>query len=178
MTTDPRSRVFHFLVPCIAVLAVCTGALALTNNLLAGGTIAHSQLFDGPATILMAQIILNPGDTIPWHYHPGRAYVIIKSGVITEDQGCGDIVQYGAGEAFEETTQSVHQVTNLGTTPAELYVTVIVPFGSPTTISTGGPLCGPPTDANQCKGNGWATFNHPRSFSNQGDCMQYVQTGK
>jgi hypothetical protein len=37
---------------------------------------------------------------------------------------------------------------------------------------------GPPTDANQCKNNGWASFNFPRTFKNQGDCIQYVNTGK
>jgi len=79
----------------------------------------------------MAQILLNPGDTIPWHYHPGRAYVIVKNGTVTEESGCGGTEEHSAGSAFEETTQSVHQVRNLGTTPAELFVTVIVPLGSP-----------------------------------------------
>jgi parallel beta-helix repeat protein len=40
------------------------------------------------------------------------------------------------------------------------------------------PPIGPPTTANQCKNNGWQTFNTPRSFKNQGDCIQYVNTGK
>jgi quercetin dioxygenase-like cupin family protein len=178
MTINRRSTQFTLVVLCCAVLMVCGAAFALTNNLLAGGTIASSELFNGPATIRMAQIIMNPGDTIPWHYHPGRAYVVVKSGTVTEDLGCGGSEQHSAGDAFEETTQSVHQVRNLGTTQAELYVTVIVPLGSPTTISTGGPLCGPPTSQNQCTNDGWTRFNHPRTFSNQGDCIQYVLTGK
>jgi len=37
---------------------------------------------------------------------------------------------------------------------------------------------GPPTTANQCKNGGWANYNVPRSFKNQGDCMQFVNTGK
>ncbi|MBD0369865.1 MAG: hypothetical protein ICV60_03360 [Pyrinomonadaceae bacterium] len=40
------------------------------------------------------------------------------------------------------------------------------------------PQIGPPTDANQCKNNGWKTYNTPRAFKNQGDCIQYVNTGK
>ncbi len=40
------------------------------------------------------------------------------------------------------------------------------------------PPVGPPTTANQCKNNGWQTFNTPRTFKNQGDCIQYVNTGK
>ena len=37
---------------------------------------------------------------------------------------------------------------------------------------------GPPTDKDQCKKDGWKTFNLPRDFKNQGDCIQYVNTGK
>jgi hypothetical protein len=37
---------------------------------------------------------------------------------------------------------------------------------------------GPPTDASQCKDGGWQTFNSPRTFKNQGDCMQFVNAGK
>jgi hypothetical protein len=35
-----------------------------------------------------------------------------------------------------------------------------------------------PTSKDQCKGNGWASFVTPRSFKNQGDCVQYFNTGK
>src|SRR5215813_14296428 len=41
-----------------------------------------------------------------------------------------------------------------------------------------GPLCGPPTSTDQCKDTGWMNFNHPRGFTDQGDCLQYVLTGK
>lgn len=34
----------------------------------------------------------------------------------------------------------------------------------------------PPTDKDQCKKNGWKSFNNP-SFKNQGDCVSYVATG-
>jgi hypothetical protein len=54
---------------------------------------------------------------------------------------------------------------------------------SPFLASTFGTPCapppiGPPTNANQCKNDGWKTFNTPRTFKNQGDCIQYVNTGK
>ncbi len=39
------------------------------------------------------------------------------------------------------------------------------------------PDTAPPTSADQCKNGGWATFNNP-SFKNQGQCIQYVNTGK
>ena len=37
---------------------------------------------------------------------------------------------------------------------------------------------GPPTNKDQCKNGGWQLFNSPRMFKNQGDCIQYVNTGK
>ena len=37
---------------------------------------------------------------------------------------------------------------------------------------------GPPTNHDQCKNNGWKLFNVPRKFKNQGDCIQFVNTGK
>ena len=40
------------------------------------------------------------------------------------------------------------------------------------------PPVGPPTNKDQCKDGGWQTFNTPRNFKNQGDCIQYVNTGK
>ena len=38
-------------------------------------------------------------------------------------------------------------------------------------------LVGPPDSKDQCKNNGWKLFNNP-AFKNQGDCIQYVNTGK
>jgi CSLREA domain-containing protein len=37
---------------------------------------------------------------------------------------------------------------------------------------------GPPRDKEQCKNNGWERFNVPRTFRNQGDCIQFVNTGR
>ncbi len=37
---------------------------------------------------------------------------------------------------------------------------------------------GPPQDKEQCKNGGWMRFNFPRTFKNQGDCIQFVNTGK
>ena len=34
------------------------------------------------------------------------------------------------------------------------------------------------TTVGECVNEGWRNFNHPRSFTSQGDCEQYVITGK
>jgi endonuclease G len=40
------------------------------------------------------------------------------------------------------------------------------------------PVTGPPSNKEQCKSGGWQRFDAPRLFKNQGDCIQYVNTGK
>lgn len=46
------------------------------------------------------------------------------------------------------------------------------------TLISGASPVGPPTNADQCKKDGWKTFNTPRVFKNQGDCIQFVNTGR
>jgi len=41
-----------------------------------------------------------------------------------------------------------------------------------------GLMVGPPTSKDQCKNGGWQAFNVPGAFKNQGDCIQFVNTGK
>ena len=41
-------------------------------------------------------------------------------------------------------------------------------------LASGPILVGPPTSKDQCKNNGWETFNNP-SFRNQGACVSYVE---
>jgi hypothetical protein len=40
------------------------------------------------------------------------------------------------------------------------------------------PATGPPKNKDQCKNNGWMRFDVPRKFKNQGDCIQFFNTGK
>ena len=37
---------------------------------------------------------------------------------------------------------------------------------------------GPPANKDACKSEGWRAFNTPRRFKNQGDCIQFVNTGR
>lgn len=171
----------HKLTLTVTLAIIALGAVtayALTAVNLAEGTMSFSQLFNGPADVAMRDTTMQPGEATAWHYHPGKAYVIVKSGTVTELTGCGGTETFTAGQAFEEPIPRVHQLKNTGTLPAEFLFTVIVPSGQPRTISVPGPLCGPPTNMDQCKDNGWLNFNFPRSFENQGDCVSFVETGK
>jgi len=39
------------------------------------------------------------------------------------------------------------------------------------------PQTGPPRNKEQCKNGGWMRFDAPRRFNNQGNCIQFVNTG-
>lgn len=163
----------------ITVYSGTTQTIYSETITIAVGTIAHSELFDGPATVTVRQLTIFPGEILAWHYHPGRNYNVIKSGTLTVEDGCGGEEAFTAGQAFEDVAGRIHRAKNLGTVDVVVINTFIVPQGSPTTINTPGNqrLCGPPTNVDECKNGGWMNFTHPRTFSNKGDCVQYVRTG-
>ncbi|HEX3095558.1 MAG TPA: hypothetical protein VHQ20_00375 [Patescibacteria group bacterium] len=66
------------------------------------------------------------------------------------------------------TTATAPQLTGL---TADAYI-IVVNHKCSTPV-----LVGPPTDMNQCKDNGWKTFNNP-TFKNQGDCVSFVVSKK
>ena len=168
------------LVVAISLGAVLLGvtAYAAVTFVLAVGTIPHSELFDGPATVTVRTLTIAPGEELAWHYHPGYAFNVVKSGTLTVEDGCGGEETLTPGQAFEEMDGRVHRAKNLSTTEeVEVYNTFIVPKGRPTTVNipNNERRCGPPRSVNECRDGGWMNFTHPRSFSNQRDCIQYVR---
>ena len=162
----------------VGVLLIGVTAYAAVTVLLAVGTIPQSALFDGPATVTVRTLTIKPGEVLAWHYHPGYAFNVVKSGTLTVEDGCGGEETLTPGQAFEEMDGSVHRAKNLSATEdVVVYNTFIVPQGRPTTVNIPGNerRCGPPRDVNECKDGGWVNFSHPLSFSDQGDCVQYVR---
>lgn len=171
----------------LAVALLAINAYSGTNQTISSetspiaiGNILNSELFDGPATVTVRQLKILPGEVLAWHYHPGRAYNVIKSGTLTVEDGCGGEEVLHAGDAFEEVSGRVHRAKNLGTEDLVIINTFIVPQGSPTTVNTPNNqrLCGPPESVEECKNGGWMNFSHPRAFTSRGDCTQFVRTGK
>jgi len=123
------------LVAALGAILLGITAYSAVSNILAVGTIPHSELFDGPATVTVRQFLIAAGETLPWHYHPGRAYNVIKRGTLTVEDGCGQLESFAAGAAFEETEFHVHRAMNLGTEEVEVYNTFIISAGNPTTVN-------------------------------------------
>ena len=162
-----------------AVLLTTVTAYAAVTVILAVGTIPNSDLFNGPATVTVRTLTISPGESLAWHYHPGYAYNVVKSGTLTVEDGCGGHQEtLTPGQAFEEMDGRVHRARNLSATEdVVLYNTFIVPQGKPTTrnIPNNEQRCGPPINVDECKDEGWLKFNHPQSFFNQGQCVDFVK---
>ncbi|HUF08903.1 MAG TPA: cupin domain-containing protein [Rhodothermales bacterium] len=153
-------------------------AEAAVSEVIAVGTMAHSELLDGPATMTVRRLTIAPGEVLGWHYHPGiGAYTIVKSGALIVEDGCGGEVLYTEGQAFVENPNRVHRGKNLTASPVVTVQTFLVPTGTPISVSTP-KLCGAPASVDECRNDGWLSFNHPRPFKSQGDCSQYVITGR
>jgi quercetin dioxygenase-like cupin family protein len=79
------------------------------------------------ADFAVAKVVLEPGGSTGWHYHPGVTLVSINSGAVTEyDKKCHKTF-LKAGEGFVEGNHAVHVVRNQGKAKAVLYVTFIIP---------------------------------------------------
>jgi Cupin domain len=112
-------------------------ALALSSISFTIGTVA-SYDFGGfgpgypvPGTIQIQAFTMKPGDTVPWHYHKGVSYVILKHGTLTEQHivGPDQCASEGltAGSAFVESPAQVHSVTNTGNDVAVIWWATIFP---------------------------------------------------
>jgi quercetin dioxygenase-like cupin family protein len=175
MKIKRMSRAFVIAISLGAILFSVI-AYAATTVILAVGTIPQSELFDGPATVTVRTLTIKPGEVLAWHYHPGYAFSVVKSGALTVEEGCGGEETLTPGQGFEELDGHVHRAKNLSATEdVVVYNTFIVPQGKPTTVNLPDRRCGPPRSDSECRDDGWINFTQPRTFVNQGDCIDYVR---
>jgi quercetin dioxygenase-like cupin family protein len=90
------------------------------------------------------QITIAPGGSTGWHWHPGRVFGVIREGTLTHDAAnCFQDGVYPAGSPVTEGTgpNNVHLGRNLGPDPLVMWVTYIVPAGSPLTTDVPNPGC-------------------------------------
>jgi hypothetical protein len=141
------------------------------------GTSEHIGLWKGPATLTARTLQTKTGETTgPWHYHPGFVYNVVRQGTITVEDGCGNVQSYSAGQAFETSEGRVHRAYNLGGADAIESNMFVGPPGRPITvfIPNNERRCGPPSIVDECNSGGWANFDFPGQFANQGQCVAFV----
>ena len=169
-----KTRVTLVIVVSLLVVGVVYAAITLE---LWVGTSNHIGLWNGPAKLTARTLKTPIGETTgPWHYHSGYVYNVVRQGTITIEDGCGSIQSFSVGQAFETSEGRVHRAYNLGDVDAVESNMFVGPPGRPITIFIPGNerRCGPPSTVDECKGDGWASFNFPSPFANQGQCIEYV----
>jgi quercetin dioxygenase-like cupin family protein len=177
------SRVFSrkrvVMAGALGALAFGATAYAALNNTIGIGALEYSEAIGGPATITMRTLTIAPGEVLGWHAHPGiGAYTIVTKGTLTVEDGCGFETVYGPSQAFIEPPGRVHRGKNLTAGEVVTAQTFVVPMGDGTSHALSGPRCGRPLVDSECKNGGWASFDYPHPFANQGDCEQYVKTAR
>jgi hypothetical protein len=122
----------------IALVTLLVGtALAIQTVGFITGTIA-SYDFGGfgpgypvPGTIQFQTFRMQPGESVPWHYHKALSYVVLLHGTLTEKHVVGpdqcESEQVSGGAAFVEGPNQVHMVTNTGDDAAVISWATVYP---------------------------------------------------
>jgi quercetin dioxygenase-like cupin family protein len=174
MKTNTRTKILAIVITLGVVLLGVT-VYSQSTNILIEGTIGDSQMFDGTTRVIVRTLTVKPGEVVPWHYHPGHAFNIVKSGTLTIEDGCGRVKTLTPGQGFEAIDGRVHRPTNLGNTDVVVLDTFILRNGQPTTTALTERRCGPANDIEECKNDGWRKFDHPQKFSNEMQCVDFVR---
>jgi hypothetical protein len=154
-TNEGKVDMFHHwghyvsILVAAALTAGCVdsgaGSTAESRNVLGRGTIDGFSLqrtsgdwsvnatATGPTDFVMSEIQLALSQCVPWHYHNGPVFVIIKSGTGTNytprPEGCMRTVN-PAGTALAGDGVDVHSLCNEGPENlVDIFVTYIVPHG-------------------------------------------------
>lgn len=161
-------------------VALATGlavfaAHAATTRTIGVGALPYDPVVDGPATVTVRTLTIAPGEVLGWHAHPGLVYVVVATGTLTVEDGCGGETVYTQGQAFIEPANRIHRGKNLTGTDVVTVQTFIMAEGTPISESHATPGCGVPQHVDECKVEGWRMFNHP-TFYSQGECVEFVLT--
>jgi len=85
----------------------------------------------GPAVYSVRTVVLAPGASLGWRRHPGTEMAVVRRGEVTlVRQGACDPVRYREGQALFVGDAVPHRLTNTGTSPVELLVTMLLAPGA------------------------------------------------
>jgi quercetin dioxygenase-like cupin family protein len=86
----------------------------------------------GPAVYSVRTVVLAPGQSLGWHRHPGTEMAVVRSGAVAlVRQGACEPARYTAGQGLFVGDAVPYRMTNDGTEPAELLVTLLLAPGAP-----------------------------------------------
>jgi hypothetical protein len=153
-----------------------TGTVTLQNTILAGNRFSDPMNGEGPdcfgtVTSLDHNLIGDPTDCT----------ISLLGNDLTGDPGLGEFTDDGTpgGGHFPllASSQAIDRASPEACPPTDqlgLARRGICDIGA---VEFQTDVLERPTNKDQCKNNGWQTFTNP-TFKNQGDCIQFVNTGK
>ncbi|MEU0136007.1 cupin domain-containing protein [Streptomyces sp. NPDC006296] len=116
--------------------AVATPGSGVSGTVVAEGT-SEGRLSvrapKGPADVTFREITVAPGGSTGWHTHRGQLIAVVKSGTLTRTLHDCTVEVTPAGTSFIEPSGAGHRHIgrNLGAEPVVLWVTYLLPEGSP-----------------------------------------------
>ncbi|GGZ43417.1 cupin [Streptomyces inusitatus] len=139
------------LAACLGLIATApsvanaTPGSGVTGTVLAQG-VSEKKLklkAKGPTEVIVRTITIDPGGSTGWHYHDGQLLVLVQSGTLTRTLEDCSVEVTPAGTAFVEPAgpEHRHNGRNLGTEPVVLYLTYVLPKGSPLSVNVDAPSC-------------------------------------
>lgn len=146
-----RTRTAMVMVGCLAALATVPSAANATPGSGVSGTVLAQGVSQetlklkakGRTDVVVRTITVAPGGSTGWHHHPGQLLAVVKSGTLTRTLDDCSVEVTPAGTAFIEPSGPKHRHIgrNLGSEPVVLYVTYLLPAGSPLSVDADAPAC-------------------------------------
>ncbi|MEU9063438.1 cupin domain-containing protein [Streptomyces sp. NPDC048430] len=115
--------------------AVATPGSGVSGTVVAEGTSEGKLQVETPeerTDVTFREITVAPGGSTGWHTHRGQLIAVVKSGTLTRTLHDCSAEVTPAGTSFIEPSGAGHRHIgrNLGTEPAVLWVTYLLPEGS------------------------------------------------
>jgi quercetin dioxygenase-like cupin family protein len=97
----------------------------------------------GPTDVVVRHIVIEPGGSTGWHYHPGELIAVVHKGTLTRTLEDCSVQTTSPGQSIVEAAgdRHAHVGRNLGTEPVELYVTYVIPARAPLAMDAADPGC-------------------------------------
>jgi len=146
-----RARTAVALVGCLAALAIVPSAASATPGSGVSAEVLAQGVSDGTlklkakgrTDVVVRTVTIQPGGTTGWHHHPGQVLAVVKSGTLSRTLDDCSVEVNAAGTSFVEPAGPRHRHTgrSVGSEPVVLYVTYLLPAGSPLSVDEDAPAC-------------------------------------
>ncbi|MCX4822318.1 cupin domain-containing protein [Streptomyces sp. NBC_01142] len=139
------------LVGCLAALATVPSAANATPGTGVSGTVLAQGVSEGTlklkakgrTDVVVRTVTIQPGGSTGWHHHPGQVLAVVKSGTLSRTLDDCSVEVNAAGTSFVEPAgpRHRHNGRSVGSEPVVLYVTYLLPQGSPLSVDAPAPAC-------------------------------------